>query len=253
MNDDNNIELLNHRIERMLNSINILHLKAKKKELELCKISLLKIIEKFFEYLIKKHPESIDLEIVANFLMVITELILLKSNLLLPSPLPPENEIIEILEQDTIIFKEKHWQEYKKYQSLIDLFIEKELKQKEIYFTNINSLVNLEETSKEYNLSELLTAFESVLAKKSGNGNEIIDIKKYEINIEKKMEEILKIFFKNKDKLTFSQLTSNNLPKVEIIITFLALLQLICQGKIDYLQTHNFGEIVFFRKENKKF
>ena len=130
------------------------------------------------------------------------------------------------------------------------MLLEKELRQREIFLTCPVLDIGLEGTPQTYDYSELVLALESVLIKK--NNQDVIDFEDYELNIEKRMKEIEEIFFKKEDKLTFSQIISDNCPKIEIIITFLSLLQLICQGKVDYLQTQNFGEIVFYRKENRR-
>ena len=243
---DNN-KLTTFKIEQMSDSLQLLYLKAKHGEIELSNISLLNIIEDYLSYLLITHSKSVNLEIVANFLIVVAELILWKSNLLLPSS---QNQIEEEIEDDINLHEKDYWREYKKYQSLVKMLIEKEFRQKEIFFTCPASNSRLEGIPRTYDYSELISALESVLIKKNNQG--VIDFKDYELNIEKKMREIEEIFFENEGKLSFSQIISNNCTKIEIIITFLSLLQLICQGKVDYLQTQNFGEIIFYRKENKR-
>lgn len=245
MKDNNNLAI--SKIEHMSSSLQLLYLQAKNGEIEVNKISLLKIIEDYLSYLLITHSESINLEIVANFLIVVSELILWKSNLLLPCS---QNQIDEEIEDDIIPHKEAYLTEYKKYQSLVKVLLEKELRQREIFLTCPVLDSGLEGTPQTYDYSELVLALESVLIKK--NNQDVIDFEDYELNIEKRMKEIEEIFFKKEDKLTFSQIISDNCPKIEIIITFLSLLQLICQGKVDYLQTQNFGEIVFYRKENRR-
>jgi len=243
----NNSNLKISKIEQMSNYVQLLYLKVRNGEIELNKISLLNIIEDYLTYLLTTHSESINLEIVANFLVEISELILWKSNLLLPSS---QKQIEEETKNDTIFLKEDHWIEYKKYQSLVKILAEKEFKQREIYLTCFNSLNKDDEIPQEYSYSELIFAIESILVR--NNNQSIIDFENNEVNIVIKMEEIEGNFLKNKNQLTFSQMISKDCPKIEIIIIFLALLQLICQGKVDYIQSQNFGEILFYRKEDKK-
>ena len=245
MMDNNNLTIF--KIEQMSDYLQLLYLKVKNGEIEVSKISLLNILEDYLAYLLITHSKSVNLEIVANFLIVVAELILWKSNLLLPSS---QSQIEEEIEDGSNLLKEDYWSEYKKYQSLVKILVEKEFRQREIFFTCPASNRGLEGIPQTYDYSELILALESVLIRR--NNQDVIDFKNYEINIEKKMREIEEIFFKNEDKLTFSQIISDNCPKIEIIITFLSLLQLICQGKVDYLQTQNFGEIIFYRKENKR-
>ncbi len=245
MQDNNDLEM--SKIEQLSNSLQLLYLKIKNGEAEVSQISLLNIIEDYLKYLLVSHSKSVNLEIVANFLITISELILWKSSLLLPSL---QNQIDGEIEEDTELLKEDNWVEYKKYQSLVNVLLEKEFKQREIFFTCPGSINDFEEISKTYDFSELILAFESMLIK--NNKHNVIDIKDYELNIENKMREIEEMFLKNDNKFTFSQLINENCPKIEIIIIFLSLLQLICQKKVDYMQTQNFGEIIFYRKEDKK-
>ena len=242
-----NDDLTIFKIEQMSDSLQLLYLKAKNGEIEISNISLLSIIEDYLAYLLVTHSKSVNLEIVTNFLLVVAELILWKSNLLLPST---QGQIEEEKEDDIDFHKKDYWSKYKKYQSLVKILLEKETRQREIFFTCPASHRGLEGIPQTYDYSELILALESVLIKK--NSRYVIDFKDYELNIEKKMREIEEIFLKNEDKLTFSQIIPDNCSKIEIIITFLSLLQLICQGKVEYLQTQNFGEIIFYRKENKR-
>lgn len=235
------------RIKQMSNSVQQLYLKVKNKEIELDQISLLKLIEDYLSYLLIANRESINLEIVANFIIAISELILWKSNLLLPSSC---DHINEEAADNSAFLKEDNLMEYKKYQSLVKILTEKELKQKNIYLKIFNYQNDFQEVPQEYNYSDLFLAIESILNR--NNNTSIIDFKDNEINITKKMEEIEEKLFTNGNKLTFSQIISKNCNKIEIIIVFLALLHLIYQGKIDYVQSQNFGEILFYRKEDKK-
>ncbi len=234
-------------IEQMSNSVQQLYLKVKNRETQLDQISLLKIIEDYLSYLLISNREYINLEIVASFIIAVSELILWKSNLLLPSS---QEHINEETEEATLFFQEDNFTEYKKYQSLIQIFTEKELQQKDIYLKCFHSGDNYHEISQEYDYSDLLLAIESILNR--NNKPLLIDFKDNESNIIKKMKEIEEKLFRSGNRLTFSQIVSKNCHRIEIIITFLALLQLICQGKVDYVQSQNFGEILFYRKEDKK-
>ena len=91
-----------------------------------------------------------------------------------------------------------------------------------------------------------IIALENVLSKNTNQ--DLSNIENYEINIVEKMEELEELFLKKNKLLTFSQIIPDNYLKIDIIITFLALLQLICLGKVDYKQSKNFDEIFFYKK-----
>ena len=241
-------ELTHLSIEQLSSSVQLLYKKVKDREIDPQEISLLKIIEKFLSGMLLLPQESVNLEIVANFLMALSELIFWKSSLLLPSY---QNQNNEEIDNDTIFSKEEYWKEYKKYQLLVEILAEKEIKQQDIYLTCFSSFTDYEEAYPQNNhYTDLILAMESILSRK--NEHNIINFKKNEDNIIKKMKEIEEKFSESKDKLSFSQIISESCSKIEIIIIFLALLELICQGKVDYIQNRNFDEIIFYRKEDQK-
>lgn len=231
----------------MSDYVHSLYLKARDGEVEAGKISLLEIIEEFLSYLLLTHRESINLEVVANFLIALSELILWKSNMLLPCSL---EENLEENESDTSFLEQGYWLEYKKYQALVKIFVKKEFKQSKIYLPCLKSSPSADEPLVENDYSELILAFEEILSK--NKHRKAINYKHDEYNIEKKMQEIEENISRSKNKLTFSQIIANGSSRIEIIVIFLALLQLICQNRVDYTQSQNFAEITFYRKEDER-
>ena len=235
------------KLEQLSNYAQSLSQKARDGEIGDSSISLLKIIEEYLSYLLRTNFESINLEIVANFLIALSELILWKSNLLLPSSLEQDGDEVE---NDANCLKKDYWMEYKKYQALVEILVEKEFKQKEIYFPRLDSSQSFVEPPTENDYTELILAFEEILSR--NKDHDTINYRHNKDNIGKKMEEIEEIFLRTENKLTFSQIIPKDSSRMEIIIIFLALLHLICQNRVDYCQSQNFAEIVFYRKENEK-
>ncbi len=231
------------RIEKISNSFLFLYIKIKNKEVEINRIYLLRIIENYLRLLIKTHSDLVNLEIVSNFLITVSELLLLKSDLLLPS-LPDYTE--DEIDNDIFIQEEDVRVEQKKYQFLIKLLSEKEFYQKNIYNPYLNYLEETPFIQQKNDFSDLIIALENVLSKNTNQ--DLSNIENYEINIVEKMEELEELFLKKNKLLTFSQIIPDNYLKIDIIITFLALLQLICLGKVDYKQSKNFDEIFFYKK-----
>ncbi len=237
----------NIKIEQFTIYIQQLFFKVKNREMDLTEISLLDIVEKYLALMILSRSESLNLELAADFLVSVSNLILWKSNLLLPSYQEKPDEEIE---DEVDALKEEYWKEYKKYRSLIQVFTDKEIKQGDIYLTYLDSHIESEEQYQENHFSELILAIESLLSRKQDYNT--IDLKKREYNIVQKMEEIEERFRKNKGKLSFQRMITTDCTRIEIIIIFLALLELICQGKVNYIQSKNFGDITFYRKDDKK-
>ena len=244
MNKDN---LVNIKIEKYVNSIQHLFSKAKNGAIESEKIPLLNIIQKYLSYMILVKSKYINLDITADFLVSVSKLILWKSTLILPFYGEEENEEDDDNNNES---REEYWKEYRKYQSLIQIFEDKEIKQQDIYLTYLNSEFDSGEHYQKNHFSELNLAIESIISRK--NDQDTFNITRREYNIMQKIEEIEERFKKNKGKLSFQEMISDDCSRIEVIIIFLALLELICQAKVDYRQPKNFGEIIFYRKEDKK-
>jgi len=240
--------LVNETIEHYINSVQELFSKVKNDEIDPNKICLLDIIEKYIEHMVDSRPNSVDLDIAADFLVSISNLILWKSNIMLPmNREQPEEEIEEI----TYFSEEDYWAEYKKYHSLIDLFEDKEKKQQAIFLTCLDPKIEKDEKFQRNDFSDLILAIESILSRKSDTDN-TINLKKREYNILEKINDIERQFEKSSGKISFQNIISRNYSRIEIIVTFLALLELICQGKVYYSQSQNFEDIIFYRKDDKK-
>ena len=210
------------------------------------KISLLDILENFLGLLISYRNNFIDLDTAGNFLVAVSNMILMKSSLLLPVVQTNDDDVDS---QENEEEKAKYWREYKKYQSLLPLFEKRAKMQKDIYFTALKLDNTVEETYHENTFSDILLALEKVLTRKKTRNS--IKVKKNVCNIIQKMNAIEAKFIIS-NKLTFESMVKNDNTKIEIVITFLALLELICQGKVSYFQSVNFGEIIFYYKGERK-
>lgn len=242
----NKNDLLNDiKIKKLAEYVQEMLYQVKNGEVDLNTVSLLDIVEKYLSYMIFSIPKQIDLDLAADFLVSISTLILWKSDLLLPV----YREECTDNEEDNGL-REEYWREYRKYQSLIQVFTEKEVNQRDIYFTTLNPNLENKEKYQKNHFSELILAIESILSKKKDQ--DIIQFTKREYNVSQKILEIEEKFGQNHGQLSFQNIISGAYSKIEIIISFLALLELICLGKVDYRQSKNFGEIIFYRKEDQR-
>jgi segregation and condensation protein A len=242
------IHLYETEIEHYIEYVQELSYKAKNNEIEPNEICLIDIIEKYIEHMINSRPNSIDLDIAADFLVSISNLILWKSYFLLPIK---QEKTEEDFEKDENISDEEYWLEYKKYHSLINFFEDKETIQKNIFLTSLDPKIEKGAKYQRNDFSDLILAIESIL-NRGRNNNNTINLKKHKYNILQKINDIEKQFKRNNGKISFQKMISINFSRLEIIVTFLALLELICQGRVYYKQSQNFGDIIFYRKDDKK-
>lgn len=210
----------------------------KKDEIDIYDIPIIEITNQYMEYL--KLMKRLNLEIAGEFLIMASTLMYIKSKMLLPKE--------EIALEEEIDPREELVQqllEYEKYKKIADKLKELELVQKDI-FIRFPSEIEFEEEEKlilNVNIFDLLEAFKNVVKKVEIS---IIEITKEEFTIEQKEKEILN-FLKNEQIINFNEIFRLCKSKMEIIVTFLTLLELVRQKKIKIWQEKLFSEIKIFR------
>lgn len=212
----------------------LLHI-IKKNNMDIYDISIAQITSAYLEYI--NLVRSFNIDLASEFLVMAATLINIKSKMLLPSPElsgeeeeDPRSELIERL------------LEYKKIKEAALALKDKETQQKDI-FTRGKPTFTEEDYQIDTSLFDLLDAFEQVLKKAPG---EIKEITGEEITIEEKIRFITNALEKN-EFIKFKELVSSSNSKIEIIVTLLALLELIRVRCIVVRQSKMFGDIRLYR------
>lgn len=204
-------------------------------KLDITNISLAKVADQYLEYL--KNKEKITLENLADFLTVASKLILVKSKALLP--------ILEFSDEEEAEIKDLAEQlaQYKKF---------KDAAKKIQIMANSGRVIFTREgflgvgvffyPPKDINAYDLKKAFMKVLA-------EIPLVEKLEeemvwevITLEQKIDH-LQVMLRQKVETSFAEIAASAADKVEIIVSFLAMLELVKQKLIDVEQTDLFHDI----------
>lgn len=205
-----------------------------KEKLNISEISLAAVCDQFLEY--TKHFEEVDTVYLANFLVIAAKLILIKSKSLLPFL-----ELTEEEEEDINELRQK-LEEFQKIKMGAEIIKKMEDKQNISYqrnseLKNIRIFLPPKNISKEY----LCEIFSNI--KFPDTGTEKPEEKKIEaiISFEEKLSEIRERMLKAKEGY-FHEISDKN-SKVDVIIGFLAVLELIKQRFIMAEQHDNFGNI----------
>lgn len=210
----------------------LLHL-IKENKIDIYDIPIAMITKQYLEYL--ELMKELDLNIASEFLVMAATLIYIKSRMLLP-----KQEIYE--EEDPrheLVEKLVEYQKFKKASQIL----------KERY--QIWSMAFPRKTSKEeefflqeLSIFDLLTAVKKLLEIPEPK----IYIPKEYIKVEDKIEEIMNIL-KIKKSIAFDELFKPRASKLEIIVTFLALLELLKLRVIKAYQERPFGKILINLEE----
>ena len=230
-------------------SVNELLKKVKEETLDIEQIPIVEIIDQYLKYIIQ-NKSTIDLSIAGKTINEIAIILKIKSENLLPKLEAKSNEEEDDEDNDFIISKEKetYLQEYDKYQKIVSYLKEREGTQNDIYFPTIESdgkedAIEIEKVD----LADLLASLEKVLQSKKKE--EFIPFKKRTFTVATKMKEITNLLKGSKEGLSFDCFMEKAQNKLEIIVIFLALLELIYLQKIKCYQNKSFDKIIFNLKE----
>jgi segregation and condensation protein A len=222
------LEQFSGPIEKLLELI-------EEKKLEITELSLAQVTADFLNYL--TTIESLAPGILADFLVVASRLLLIKSKALLPNLVLDEEEAQEIkdLEERLKLYQEfKAAREYLKtiWREQPVIFSREFLASTEFGFY----------PPKKIKPADLGVVIEKLLKELQKFIYETKDFKLEVINLEEKMQEFLKRL-KTAKTVSFGKLTGSQ-PKAEIITYFLVILHLIKDHLINVNQDERFSEIV---------
>lgn len=216
----------------------------KKNDIDISDIPIAKITEQYMEYI--QMMKMLDLDVVGDFLVMAATLMQIKSKMLLP-PDPTEEEVEEEDPRDELV---RRLQEYKKFKEIADALKEKELKRKDFFSRTIDEEAKsqLREDAKEIffeaSLFDLINALSDALNKVP---EEIIhEIIAEEFTVEQKIHDILHCIL-NESSVSLNHLFRTARSKIEMVVTFLAILELIRLKEIKAVQTRMFEDIEISR------
>lgn len=221
-----------------------------KNEIDIYNIPIAKITTQYLEYL--NHMQELDMELASEFILMAATLIEIKSKMMLP------NKKMEQIEFDIngldprrdLVVKLLEYKKYKNIsdhlQSRQDIFGKFHFKPQDqleeyIDFSNMKKEpLSLDETI-------LINAVKRVISKASRIDNKrkkfFQELKRDTYTIENKIEYIQKALVES-NNINFSSLFDDELTRLEIVVTFLALLELLKLKEIKICQEGNFDDIL---------
>jgi segregation and condensation protein A len=233
-----NINDLNSSVEELLRNI-------KEDIIDIEQVPVNEVIDQYLKYVIQ-NKGTIDLSIAGKTIAEIALILKIKSENLLPKLEVKTSEEEDNEYNDFMISKEKeaNLQEYNKFQKVVKYLKEREGAQNNIYFPVIEN--NNKEDGVEIqkvDLSDLLTSLDKVL--QNTKKEDFIPFKKRTFTTASKMKEIISLLKDSKEGLSFDYFMERAQSKLEIIVIFLSLLELIYLRKIKCYQKKNFDRIMF--------
>ena len=229
----------------------LLHL-IKKNKMDIYNIEIYKITNQYLRYL--DEMKEMDLEITSEFIVIAATLIEIKSKSLL-TKVKVEDENEEDIENKLKL----RLIEYKQIKAVSSFFKERHINSGEIY-SKKPEIIEIEEEKapkcnedifKNLTLIDLYNIYNNILDTYHNKQNNInvVQRKIYtdKYKVEDKMKELLDRF-NNANVIEFRSIIKESESKLETVVTFLALLELIKLRVIIAYQEGNFKEILMKRR-----
>lgn len=232
----------------------LLHL-IQQLEVDIYDIPIAEITSQYLAYV--HTMKMLELDVAGDYLIMAATLMAIKSKLLLPKPdLDEEEDFYEegIDPREALV---DQLLEYQKYKQAASMLKSKE-EERSLYFTKEPSnledyQIDIELEPEKVQVIDLVLAFQEMLSKKKLKAPVQTRIVSEEVTLEEKMDTIIhKIKRHGKSNpILFSELF-DSVDRNEIVLTFLALLELMKGKEIDIQQEKAFEEIKIFSTDSER-
>jgi len=219
----------------------------KKEEIDIYDIPIASITKQYLEYI--ELMRELDLEIAGEFILMAATLIRIKVQMLLPKPALEE----ELEEEDPRAELVRQLIEYKRFKEVAESIEEREAEQRRLFprtYFEWTKTFEKEEIPgdallKDVTMFDLMTAFKSVL-----DNMPLItthQVSTIGVTIDDQIEFIMDQISKQ-ERIGFTEIMSQFEERVVVIVTFMAILELIRTHRIRVQQASVFSEIWISRK-----
>ncbi len=217
----------------------------KKEEVDIYEVNLTRLAEQFIEYI--DTMRLLDLEIAGEFLVMAATLMYIKSRELLPVDQRAETEGEDEGE-------DPRWElirqlvEYKKFKDAAAKLQTLEARQADVFAripAKLEFASDRPALRPDVSIFDLVNAVNGIL-KRVNKREDLRDIFEDKWTVSEKIEQLMKSL-RERGSLIFSELFEGVTTRTEVVVTFLALLELIRLKQLAAIQREPFGEIEICR------
>ena len=226
----------------------LLHL-IEKNKVNIYDIPIAMITDQYLEYV--KHMEEDSLDVVSEFLVMAATLLDIKARMLLPKEVNEEGE-----EEDPRAELVERLLEYKTYKYMSLELKDMELDAEKIFYKSPTIPKEVEKYEQPVDLDKLLDGvtlaklqqiFQSVMKRQKDKIDPVRStfgtIKKEPVSLEQKIASVMGYARKHR-KFSFRGMLTKQKDRTEVVVTFLALLELMKVGKIHLTQENLFDDMM---------
>ncbi len=222
----------------------LLHL-IRKNEVNIYDIPIALITEQYLGYI--ELMQELNLDVAGEFLVMASTLIHIKSRMLLPRPETAQEALFE--EEDPREALVRRLLEHQKYKAAAELLHERETLRSAQFMRPDARVAEIAgddyEPELEVDLFSLLSAFKQVLERARERPPVLLPPE--QVSIETRIEQLLERLSET-EACGFEDLFENDATRADMIVTFLALLEMIRLKLIRVFQSGGFGPIRVYKR-----
>jgi segregation and condensation protein A len=240
LNDETRRDSYRVRLEVFEGPLDLLLYLIKKDEIDIYDIPIAHITEQYLDYL--RLMEQLDIAVAGDFLVMASTLIYIKSKMLLPPTPKVDGE--EDMNEDPRTELVERLLEYQKFKSAANMLYSRGEIESACY---TRGAIETDESNPEISttLFDLLRVFREILKREESAVE--IEIQRDEMTIAEKLQQI-DALLADGGEINVRALFEMARSKRELILTFLAFLELVKEMKISLIQRELFGEIFAQRR-----
>lgn len=236
--------MINYEIktEGFVGPLDLLLRLVDREELDITRLSLAKVADDFLE---EMESREIELAELSEFLLIASQLILIKSKALLPFFEFTQEEEEEIGDLEARL---KEYRSFKK----ASFELQAQMAMKKISFSreeNEKKEVLKKFIDPKISLIELKELWEGILKKNASKEKMEERIMEKVITLEDRIS-YLKFSLEKRIKMAFKESIKGATDKIEVVVTFLAMLEMVKRKIIFASQECSFGEIILIKYKN---
>lgn len=242
------MEQISYKLEHFEGPLDLLLHLIEKNKVSIYDIPIAEITNQYLEYV--RGMEREDLNVVSEFLVMAATLLDIKARMLLPKEVDEEGE--EIDPRAELVMR---LLEYKTYKYMAEELARREDGADRLLYkvptippevAKYEPPVDLDSLLDGLTLAKLKRVFEQVMKRKEDKVDKIRSnfgtIRREPVSLEQKIGSVMGYARKNR-KFSFRQLLMEQADKLEVVVTFLAVLELMKIGKIHLMQEEIFGDM----------
>lgn len=242
------------RLEFFEGPFDLLFHLIEKNEIDIYDIPISSLTEQYMEHI--KLLKNIDMDSMSQFMLMAATLIEIKSKMLIPIHNKDEESVDPREELVNRLIEYKRFKEItsslKEFETVGEKFVYREPEKEIINLFSKERLPEVSQLLEEVTLDNLFSIFENVLKRKELKVDKIrsgfSSIKRDLYTLEDKIDYIKNLLVIS-GKVAFKSMFKKDSDKLEKVVTFLAMLELIKAKYIEVVQDDTFDEIYVYKRE----